>query len=74
MYSFQIWVWFPLSKYNFNMAQLALTIMQFKCGAPGCDYVTKEVVVEIAWGLLQFLRQDNHLQQEGWGGGDQAPR
>ena len=26
--------------------------------------------MDIAWGLLQFHRQDNHAQQGGWGKGD----
>ena len=37
--------------------------IKLKCGAPGCDYVTEEVSAEIVWGLLQFHRQDNHVQQ-----------
>ena len=48
-----------------------MMIMQLKCGAPGCDYTTEEVAVDIAWGLLQYHRQDNHPQQ---GGGGAAPR
>ena len=34
-----------------------MTEIKLKCGFPVCDYVTEEVSVEIAWGLLQFHRQ-----------------
>ena len=51
-----------------------MTSIQLKCGAPGCGYLTEEVIMDIAWGLLQFHRQDNHAQQGGWGGGDHPPR
>ena len=39
-----------------------MTDVKLKCGSPGCDYVTEEVSAEIAWGLMQFHRQDNHVQ------------
>ena len=41
-----------------------MTSMELKCGgAQGCSYVTKEVSVDIAWGMLQIHRQDYHAQQ-----------
>ena len=48
--------------------------VQLKCGAPEFTYVTEEVSAEIAWGLLQFHRQDNHVQQGDGGGGGHQPR
>ena len=50
-----------------------MTGMQLKCGAPGCSYTTEEVAVDIAWGLLQYHRQDNH-PQHGDGGSQPPPR
>ena len=41
---------------------------------PKCDYVTEEVSAEIAWGLMQFQRQDNHVQQRVGGGEGHQPR
>ena len=37
--------------------------IKLKCGTQRCDYMMEEVSAEIAWGLLQFHRQDNHVQQ-----------
>ena len=51
-----------------------MTDVKLKCGAPGYAYVTEEVSAEIAWGLLQFHRQDNHVQQGAGGGGGHQPR
>ena len=48
--------------------------MQLKCGAQGCSYVTEEMPVEIAWGMLQIHRQDYHGQQGGGAEGGQPPR
>ena len=47
-----------------------MTGIQLKCRALGCGYVTEEVTMDIAWGLLQFHRQDNQAQHRGGGGGD----
>jgi hypothetical protein len=47
-----------------------MTDIKLTCGASGCGYVTEEVSGEIAWGLLQYHRQNNHVQP-GAGGGHQ---
>ena len=51
-----------------------MTGIQLKCGALGCGYVTEEVTMDIAWGLVQFHRHDNHAQQGCWVGGIYPPR
>ena len=53
---------------------VGMTSMELKCGAQGCSYVTEEVPVDIAWGMLQIHRQDYHGQQGGGAGGGQPPR
>ena len=52
-----------VTKYRFNMAESVMPNVKLKCGAPRCDYMMEELSAEIAWGLLQFHRQDNHVQQ-----------
>ena len=54
-----------------------MTDQKLKCGAQGCGYETPEVDIAIAWGLLQYHRQDNHAQvgaRDGGGGGAQGAR
>ena len=48
--------------------------VKLKCGASRCDYMMEELSAEIAWGLLQFHRQDNHVQQGVGGGEGHQPR
>ena len=40
-----------------------MTDIKLNSCSSGCDYVTEDVSAEIAWGLLQCQRQDNHVQQ-----------
>ena len=48
--------------------------IKLKCGSQGCDYVSEEVSAEIAWELLEFQRQNNHVQQGVGGGEGHQPR
>ena len=63
-----------VSKYRFNMAESVMPNVKLKCGAPRCDYMMEELSAEIAWGLLQFHRQDNHVQQGVGDGEVQQPK
>ena len=49
-----------------------MTTLKLKCGAQGCSFETPEVDTAIAWGLLQYHRQDSHapVGAGGGGGGD----
>ena len=51
-----------------------MTDVKLKCGSPGCDYITKEVSAEIAWGLLQVHRQYNDFQQGVWCAEEHQPK
>ena len=51
-----------------------MTNLKLKCGAEGCSFETPEVDAAIAWGLLQYHRQDSHAPVgAGGGGGVGAP-
>ena len=47
-------IWFPIKIQN---GTVSMTEIKLKCGSSVCDYVTQEVSVEIAFGLLQFHSQ-----------------
>ena len=46
-----------------------MTNLKLKCGAEDCSFVTPEVDTAIAWGLLQYHRQDSHAPVGAGGGG-----
>ena len=46
-----------------------MTNLKLKCGAEGCSFETPEVDAAIAWGLLQYHRQDSHAPVGAGGGG-----
>ena len=52
-------------KIKIQHGTIGMTGIQLRCGASGCGYVTEEVTMDIAWGLHQFHRQDNHAQHGG---------
>ena len=46
-----------------------MTTVKLVCGAQDCGFKTPEVEAAIAWGLLQYHRQDSHAPVGAGGGG-----
>ena len=46
--------------------------IKLKCGARGCVFVTDKLEASIAWGLLQYHRQDAQVQIEAGAGGEDS--